>query len=107
MANELKNAIKQCSGLNDEYMVQVGKYIPILDYMKHIDVTHYKVIQQKDNKDVLKEVYDIIFYNGNKVVDKRKGVIKSDGLCVARDLKKCKHNFIYNFFFNLKLFSLT
>jgi len=102
---ELKQSIKQCLDLSDDYLIQVDKYIPVLEYMKHMDVSHYKVVQLKNKQDQPKEVYDIMFYNGNKLVEKRKGVIR-DGLCVARNLKKEKHNLIYNFFFNLKLFSL-
>lgn len=105
MAEELKNAIKQCSDLNDDYSVQVERYVPVLDYMKHMDVSHYKVVQRKDKQDVLKDVYDIVFYNGNKIVEKRKGIIKGTSMHVARNLKKEKHSAIYNFFFNLKLFS--
>ncbi len=103
--NELKTSIKQCSDISDDFLVQVDKFIPILEYMKHMDVSHYKVSQRKDKQEVLKDVYDVVFYNGNKVVEKRKGVVK-DGLCIARNLKKEKHSLIYNFFFNFKLFSL-
>ena len=104
---ELKKSIKLSNDMNEDYVVQVDKYISILEYMKHMDVSHYKVVQLKNKLDVPKEVYDIVFYNDHKVVDKRKGVIKDGVIQVARNLKKQKHNFIYNFFFNLKLFSLT
>ena len=102
---ELKKSIKQCLDLSDDFLIQVDKYIPVLEYMKHMDVSHYKVSQRKDKNDNPKDIYDIVFYNGNKIVEKRKGVIK-DSLCVARNLKKERHGAIYNFFFNLKLFNL-
>ena len=37
---QLKNAIKQTNDLNDDYIVQVDKYVSIQDYMSHMDVTH-------------------------------------------------------------------
>ncbi len=102
---ELKKSIKLSNDLNDDYVVQVDKYVSILEYIKHMDVSHYKVVQLKNKQDLPKDVYDIVFYNGNKVVEKRKGVIKDSVICVARNLKKERHSLIYNFFFNLKIFS--
>ena len=102
---ELKKAIKMSNDLGESYVVKVDKYVNVLDYMNHIDASEYRVDQLKNKQDVLKDVYDVVFYNGNKIVEKRKAVVKDGGLCVARNVKKGKHSLIYNFFFNLKLFS--
>ena len=109
MADEkLKNDIKQSFDLNDDYTVQVDKYVNITDYMQHMDVTHYKVNQCKDKLGVLKDIYDVVFYNDNKIVEnKRKGIVKNGTMFLKRNVTQQKHCNLYNFFFNLKLLSLT
>ena len=109
MADEkLKNDIKQSFNLNDEYTVQVDKYVDIKDYMFHMDLTKYKIIPCRDKQGVFNDVYDIVFYNDDKMVEnKRKGIIKNGNVFVKRNVKSQKHFNLYNFFFNLKLLSLT
>jgi hypothetical protein len=96
--SQLKDEIKQASDLNDEFVVNIEKYIPVKEFTSNLDITSYKVIKRENC-----DVYDVHFYKNNKYKMGRKGIIKSNALHVSRESSK-RNMTLYNIYLVFTLF---
>lgn len=101
MANkdDLKNAIKTASDLNDEYIVSVDKYINIDQLTPVLDFDEYKITKRPDKENV----FDVFLIKNKKVIQNRKAVIRNNVLFVCRKPSKKIFSF-YKFYLVFSLF---
>lgn len=94
----LKSEIVLYAELGDDFIQNVNKYVPLDDILPLLNISCYKVIKRANH-----DIYDVIFYNDNKMIESRKAIIKNDVLHVARKASPRKMS-LFNVYLNLRLF---